>query len=167
MNRHALFEESQKFRQWWLWLIMLGINGLFLFGIYMQIVLGQQFGNNPMGNLWLLVVYFFILLLTVFFAVMRLDTRITDDGVSVRFFPFRRSFRHYRWEEIIRAYVRKYNPIGEYGGWGVRGTGKDKAYNVSGNDGLQLVFHDGRKLLVGTRRPDEVAKALEKAGIAR
>lgn len=41
MNKEILFRETQKFRQWWLWLILMGINGLFLFGVFMQVIGGQ------------------------------------------------------------------------------------------------------------------------------
>jgi hypothetical protein len=34
--------------------------------------------------------------------------------------------------------------------------GKGKAFNVSGNKGLQLEFNDGRKLLIGTSKPEEL-----------
>jgi len=34
MNEESLFTERQRFKQWWLWLILLGTNGLFLFGVF-------------------------------------------------------------------------------------------------------------------------------------
>ena len=33
MDKEVLFTERQRFKQWWLWLILLGVNGLFLFGV--------------------------------------------------------------------------------------------------------------------------------------
>jgi hypothetical protein len=29
--------------------------------------------------------------------------------------------KHIQWQEIETAHVRNYNPIGEYGGWGIKG----------------------------------------------
>jgi hypothetical protein len=34
------------------------------------------------------------------------------------------------------------------------------AYNVSGNRGLQLELTNGKKILLGTQRPEEIAQAL-------
>lgn len=160
----VLFKERQKFTQLWLWVILLGINAIFLIGAYLQIFEGQQFGNKSMSNQVLLLTTGLILLLTVLFMNSRLDTQIKYDGIYVRFFPFHLSFKHYPWKNITKAYVRKYNPIGEYGGWGIRLglPGSGRAYNISGNNGLQLEFNDHKKLLIGTNKPDEMTAALGK-----
>ena len=51
----------------------------------------------------------------------------------------------------------------EYGGWGVRYslTGKGRAFNVSGNIGLQLEFINGEKVLIGTQVSDKMRDVLE------
>jgi hypothetical protein len=76
------------------------------------------------------------------------------------------TFKYYPWNEISKSYVRQYFPIREYGGWGLRlGIfGKGKAYNISGDKGLQVEFSDNKKLLIGTNKPDELAETLDKIG---
>ncbi|PSR56463.1 hypothetical protein AHMF7605_24680 [Adhaeribacter arboris] len=162
MKTSVLFSETQRFKQWWLWVILLGINGIFLFGVFKQVIGGQPWGNNPMSNTALLISAGFFLLLTILFINFRLDTQIKEDGIYVRFFPFHLSFRYYDWNKIAKSYVREYKPIREFGGWGLRSGsfGKGSALNVSGNQGLQLEFTDGNKLLIGTNRPDELTKLL-------
>ncbi|MHC4643443.1 MAG: hypothetical protein ACYS32_17515, partial [Planctomycetota bacterium] len=66
-------------------------------------------------------------------------------------------------QDLAEHYPRTYKPILEYGGWGIRCsfTGKGKAYNVSGNKGVQLVFTNGKKLLIGSQQPDDLAAAIE------
>lgn len=49
-------------------------------------------------------------------------------------------FKHFKWYKLDKAYVRKYNAITEFGGCGERLAFKGKAYNVKGNNGLQLEF---------------------------
>jgi hypothetical protein len=56
---------------------------------------------------------------------------------------------------------RVYRPIREYGGWGIRIGMAKKAYNVSGNRGVELEFEGGRKLLIGSSKPDQLASAIE------
>jgi hypothetical protein len=58
----------------------------------------------------------------------------------------------------------KYNPVVDDGGWGIRISllKKRKAFNISGNLGLRLNLSDGRTILLGTRRPQAVAAAMEK-----
>lgn len=164
MRSKILFSERQKFRQWWLWVIFLGISGLFLWGVSRQIIGGQPFGDKPMSNTGLLATAGLVILLTLLFLNARLDTIIKEDGIYVRFFPFQVKWRHYGWKTLHKVYIRKYSPLAEYGGWGVRFGlfGKGRALNVSGNNGLQLEFTNGRKLLIGTNKPGELAEALGK-----
>ncbi|MDH4091745.1 MAG: DUF6141 family protein [Cyclobacteriaceae bacterium] len=166
MDNEILFTERQRFSQWWLWIILIGINGLFLFGVFKQLVLGQQFGSKPMSNMGLLFAWGLTLLLTILFNTFRLDTQIRKDGIYVRFFPVHLSFRHYAWDKIKKSFIRQYSPIGEYGGWGLRlGIfGSGRAFNVSGDKGLQLEFFDDRKLLIGTAKPDQLNEILTKIG---
>jgi hypothetical protein len=166
MDKAILYSERQRFKQWWLWLILLGVNGLFLFGVFKQVIGGQQFGDKPMSNVGLLIVTGLTIALTILFVNFRLETTIKKDGIYVRFFPFHLQFKHYTWDKLTKSYVRQYAPISEYGGWGLRlGLGgKGTAYNVSGNKGLQLEFTDNKKLLIGTNKPDELIETLNKIG---
>ncbi|MBJ2175825.1 hypothetical protein JBL43_16340 [Aureibaculum sp. A20] len=67
------------------------------------------------------------------------------------------------WNDISKVYVRKYNAITEYGGWGFRGyifkTG-GKAFNVMGNKGIQIVLKNGKKMLIGTQKEVEAERIL-------
>lgn len=166
MNNEPLFTEKQKFNQWWLWVILLGINSLFLFGLLKQVIGGQQFGNKPMSDVGLVAATVLTFILTIFFINFRLETIIRRDGIYVRFFPFHLKFKHYTWDTLTKSFVRQYSPITEYGGWGLRlGLfGKGVAFNVSGNKGLQLEFTDKKKLLIGTNKPEELTETLNKIG---
>jgi hypothetical protein len=166
MKEEILFTERQRFKQWWLWVILLGINGLFLFGVFRQVIGGQQFGDKPMSNIGLLIGTGLTIALTLLFINFRLETTIKVDGIYVRFFPFHLKIKHYTWDKLSKSFVRQYSPITEYGGWGLRYGmfGKGTAYNVSGDKGLQLEFTDNKKILIGTNKPDELTEILIKIG---
>ena len=166
MNSEILFAERQRFKQWWLWLILFGVNGLLLFAVFKQVIGGQEFGDKPMSDTGLLIATGLTILLTLLFANFRLDTQIKRDGIYVRFFPFHIKFKHYSWDTLTKSYVRQYSAITEYGGWGLRlGLfGKGKAYNVSGDEGLQLEFKTNKKLLIGTHKAEELNETLNKIG---
>lgn len=166
MDNEILFTERQKFKQWWLWLILLGINGLFVFAVFKQIIGGQPLGDNPIGNTGLLIATVITISLTLLFVNFRLETTIKKDGIYVRFFPFHLKYKHYSWENLTKSYVRQYSPLSEYGGWGLRSglAGKGTAYNVSGDKGLQLEFLNNNRLLIGTNKPDELTETLNKIG---
>ncbi|SHG18623.1 DUF6141 family protein [Pedobacter caeni] len=161
MTDKIVFSETQKFKQWWLWLILIGLNGLLIFGVSKQVIGGEKFGDQPATDTTLLFITGFVFLLSILFFNFRLETRVQTDGVYVRFFPFHRSFKYYSWEVIDRCYLRSYRPIGEYGGWGIRTGNKGNALNISGNQGLQLEFNNHDRLLIGTNKAKELAAVLD------
>jgi hypothetical protein len=75
--------------------------------------------------------------------VMKLFVRLGSEGLHVRFFPFVK--KDIPLEDIARWEARTYRPLLEYGGWGIRCGWKGMAYNVSGNQGVQLQFTNGKR----------------------
>jgi hypothetical protein len=96
--------------------------------------------------------------------ITKLETVVRSDGLYVRFFPIHFRSKKLTADDIKEYYTRKYRPILEYGGWGIRYsfTGKGKAYNVSGNKGVQLILTNGKKLLIGSQKPDDLVAAIDK-----
>ena len=101
MESEILFLEKQKFRQWWLWAILLIINVIMLWGAFQQIINGEQLGDKPMSNWGLLLTTTPLLLITLLIFTIRLDTLIKKDGIYVRFFPFHWSFKKFSWDKIL------------------------------------------------------------------
>jgi hypothetical protein len=97
--------------------------------------------------------------LGVLLWINRLETEVRTDGVFVRYFPFHLHWRQFPAQELSECYARQYRPILEYGGWGIRCGWKGRAYNVSGNEGVQLVFKNGKRLLIGSKRLQELETA--------
>jgi hypothetical protein len=65
---------------------------------------------------------------------------------------------------MIEKYeFRTYNAHREFGGHGIkRKFRRGAAYTVSGKEGLQLFFTDGKKLLIGTQRKLAFEYAMKK-----
>jgi len=157
-----LFKETQRFKQKWI-IILISIPLLItLWGIIQQVILGEPFGNNPAPDWVLLLSLFVPLLIIAFIFGLTLHTRIDRNGIYYRFAPVHRHERWIKWSEVKDAYVRKYQPIKEYGGWGFRRGRSGKALNTSGNMGLQIKFKDGKRLLLGTQKPEEIVRLFEK-----
>lgn len=147
------FNEKQRFSQWWLWLLLL----LVISNLIREIINGTTEEKHAL--------FFSALTLTltsVLFGIMKLETSIDINGISVRFFPFHLKKKHFNWDQLESCFIRTYNPIIEYGGWGIRKTfsGKGTAYNVKGKNGLQLVFKNGDRLMIGTQKSEELKETL-------
>ncbi|MAD97222.1 MAG: hypothetical protein CMB99_07855 [Flavobacteriaceae bacterium] len=83
-----------------------------------------------------------------------------------RFFPFHLKYKLILWKEIANCYVRKYDAVTEYGGWGFKGgalwkKSNGKAINVSGDIGIQLELVNGKKLLIGTQKESEATRVIK------
>lgn len=164
MKQKPLFQEKQKFTQWWIWLIHISILLIFLSGVYIQIVRKEPFGNNPASDGLLLFIFVILLGLNLLFLSLNLKTRITNDKIYFKFYPFHTTKQEYLISDIQEMKVIKYKPILDYGGWGIRGFGNDKAFNVKGNMGLKILFKDGKKRLIGTQKPEELQQVIKELG---
>jgi hypothetical protein len=144
------FEEVQPFDQLWIW-VMLGIELAIL--VIALLMTGQP--------LWTIAMGLGVMTLTMaMMSSLKLYTRIDSFGVHFRMTPFHFREQTISWEEIDQIHVRKYSPILEYGGWGIRFGKSGKAFNVRGTYGIQVVKKNGKRILIGTQRPDEAARHL-------
>ncbi len=165
------FREVQRFRSPWLWVPLLAggalLVGFFAYAVIEQIGLGRPFGNNPTSDaqlIWSAAIAVVILLATVvLLTVARLETQVCDGRLVVRFFPFHRRFHDCGLDRVRDIAAVTYHPITEYGGWGIRWTLRGKAYNVSGRRGVRLDYENGKHLLIGSGRADELAAAIHQA----
>ncbi len=89
---------------------------------------------------------------------MRLVTELDSSCLRVRFSPFVR--KEIPLSDIVYWKARTYDPIREYGGWGVRMWRGSGALNMCGNSGVQLVLMGGERLLIGSQRAYALAAAI-------
>jgi len=156
MKNNNLFSETQKITQWWIWLIMLVVSLSFIFTAYRILI-----SDNTVSSFGIVFGFFIVIFLNILLLTIRLKTIITEDGIYVKLFPLHLSYKYYSLDLIDKIYIRKYNPILEFGGWGIRGFRKNRALNISGNNGIQIIFKNKRKLLIGTNKTVELENALK------
>ncbi|WP_445749523.1 hypothetical protein [Polaribacter sp.] len=157
-----VFKEEQRFTQLWL-IILIIFSSLVPIGV---VISEYQKDENALSIEMLLVIILVILVPLAIIFLFKLSTRIDEQGIHYQFFPFHFSDRKISWNEISKAYVRTYDPIGEFGGWGLKGgnlfnKSKGKAINVSGDIGIQLELKNGKKLLIGTQKEAEAKSVLQ------
>ncbi len=154
------FHEEQRFRQLWIWALILGVAALQWWGWIQQILLGRSFGDNP-GPDWMMWLFWLLfgIGLPLFFVYLRLVTEVRADGVWLRYVPLTK--RMIPFAEIERCEAVDYKPLRQYGGWGVRGLGSNRAYNVSGSHGVRLHLRNGDVVVIGSQRPQELALAID------
>src|SRR5690606_21413521 len=145
-----IFKEKQRFHQWWLYAIFIPVLAVLITGIYKN---SDGFTNFHSPGLVLSLVAAVIPMLLIIY--MQLETRIDNEGITAKFIPLGFTKKFFAWNEIEKCFIRKYKPLSEYGGYGIRHMGRKKAYNISGNIGIQIVTRDKKTFLIGTRKPEE------------
>jgi len=165
-----IFKEIQKFKQPWVWVLLIATGlitiGVFGFGIYRQIFQGIKFGNHPMSNTGLIIVFCLVFVLNValflLFGLSKLTTIIDKIGIEYKFSPFHSRSHLIYWNMIEKYAVIKYNPLRDYGGWGIKYNKRGKAYTLSGDKGLIIYLKSGKRILIGTQRDSELMNFLSK-----
>ncbi|NIP24640.1 MAG: hypothetical protein GWN67_09965 [Phycisphaerae bacterium] len=165
-EKDLIFREVQTFSSTLRWLLVLLMAVSFaIFAIALwETITNPKTTNTLISTLLSIFAMAIPIAVTILFFILKLETEVRTDGLYVRFYPMHIRFRKFTRENLAEFYARTYKPIREYGGWGIRCsfTGKGKAYNVSGNKGVQLVLTNGKKLLIGSQKPDELAAAIDK-----
>lgn len=159
------FREEQRFNQKLLWIILFIISTLFTVGFIKQILFKVPFGDKPMPNFELTIIWIISsIIIPSLLYIIRLITIVKNDGVYFRFNLLNFSFSKILFVNVRKYEARTYSPIIEYGGWGIRDGGDNgKAYNVSGNKGIQFEISGGKRILIGTQKPEEFIKAINEA----
>lgn len=102
--------------------------------------------------------------LPVGLMMLRLVTVVTNRRLLIRFVPF--PGRSIDLDQITHAEAVRYNPIADCGGWGWRFSLKyHRVFNISGDRGVHVRYGERRpdQFLVGSRRAEELAEAIELA----
>ncbi len=157
-----VFVEEQRFNQWWLYLLL----AIPLISLVIPFIFNSDdFVNGDKETLTGITISLVaIVIVTMLILSIRLRTKIDENGIYYQFFPINFNEKFIPWSNISTCFVRKYNPLREYGGWGYRsgfGRGKGKALNIRGNQGIQLELKNGKKLLLGTQKEEMVKRTLE------
>ena len=170
--RRIYFEEEQRWNlpgaRIILMAVALGTAVVCVYLIYWIEFNGETYGNPVDTNRGMIftaggcsltcwIIYFML-------TLSRLYIKITDNGVFFRFSPYHNKERFISKEEITAFSVRKFNVYREFGGYGLKKIKGKKtwALTVKGNTGLEIIMQNGKKVMLGTQRPDFILTAMEK-----
>lgn len=155
----ALFEERQKFRQPWLWALIV---------LPAVVILPVLFlAPKPPGNAGVaatLAAPFVLAVAIGIFAGATMTTVVTPGELRLRYVPF------FVDKHIAIAEIARFTPL-NYSFWatgyGIHYSKYGWVYNMDGSEGVQVELRNGKRFLIGTQRPAELAAALEQAGAKR
>ena len=91
-----------------------------------------------------------------------LDLRIDGDRITARAWPLRSTVIPI--DQVLNTEVVQIDPMGDYGGWGLKGTNQDKLIGGGGTTALRITYlhrsGEERKLTFLTDRADKAERRI-------
>jgi hypothetical protein len=140
-----LFQETQKFNQWWLCIIFMGI-------VLIPLSL-FNWDNDFVNQLTTdkIIPSSIAVGILVLFLSIKMVTTITEDKIRVSFFPFTK--REFYWTGLQFAQVID---DGFISGWGIRiWTSYGTVYHLKGFKGLHIKTAD-KQYVIGTQNEEKL-----------
>ncbi|MFD1001018.1 hypothetical protein ACFQ21_16950 [Ohtaekwangia kribbensis] len=167
------FEETQLFRQnLWVWYMFAAFSLLLivplLYGMYTQLILGQPWGDKPMSDnglaiLFLLSLGGWMVVAWILYSI-RLEVYIDDEGVHYFYFPNSPSWKVITKDQIVSYEVRQRRNLFDMGGIGYHRNRfkKLRSMTIRGSKHIRLILPGNHKVLIGTQNPEEFDRALRR-----
>ena len=160
-NEDILYREVQRLVKLWIIGVFL-VASIFWWGFIQQVIFGIPFEDKPMGNGMLMFTWLLFGILFPWGAFkMKLVTEVRREGLFIRFVPFHFRYKKFRGKNIQLIKSITYSLIERFDGWGIRINFEgERAYNMGGNQGVELRLSSGSIVVIGSQKPYEFEKAL-------
>ena len=164
MPNPVLFSEHQQLPKWLNWVIILP-EALILALVVIQSVYQALQTHKSIASTDLLVPLVIVCVVTilpvVFVLAAKLVTTVSDDGMSIRWIPLQLHPVKIDLDNAVSVTAMTYNALRDFGGWGIRYGLHGMIYNMQGNKAICITYQQGKKLMIGTQRPDELLAAVK------
>lgn len=155
---NRVFNESQTYRGTWLIYLILLVELPPV--ILLTVLFFTSEEKQEMGIALVFVFGIMSLALTLILNI-KLETRIDHRGIHFRYLPFIRKWRLISKMSILSAEVITFNPLLDFGGWGIKRNRTTKLYNITGDHGLLVDSGEIKKILLGALKAGELKSFLE------
>jgi hypothetical protein len=151
--------EIQRFRNPWLWSLLILVNILIqAFGLR-QLIWDIPFGNKPASDVLVVLIMLIPISILFLFALTYLKVSFSREQLVVQYFPF--LTKNFNYTDILELEIVNYSPFFDYGGWGIRWNLDGWAYIVSGNQGISLKLKNGKKYLIGIKDAENYKELIQ------
>lgn len=153
----------KEWTPWPGWILVMFWGTMLLGAAFVAVAPGESEQERFWGEVVLATVA-----VSVQWLVAGLRTRLFRDWLEVGLGSSGWIHRKVRYEDVMRTEAVTYQPLLEFGGWGVR-WGKDgkKAWTARGNRAVVLHLRDGTRLYVGSDHPQRLEERIRAVGGTR
>lgn len=110
----------------------------------------------------LFIVLFFVFFILLLILSIKLKIEVNLFELNFSIFPFFIRPKRYKFSEIEKAEEITYHPLRDFGGWGIRYGKGMWAYTAFGNRGVLILLKNGKRFLLGSQKPEELARSINK-----
>ena len=157
----SIYKEVQRYRRWEvisLLLILLAWTSyhfieLYLYGGYSEKLLILQYS----------LIFIVLSGALIYLWSIRLILQVKKDGLFYQFYPLHYRKQKVKWSIIEELEIIDTPMMAELSGWSIRLGTSERMFSVSGRTGLSLSLKNGRHLFIGSKEPEKLKAAIEKA----
>src|SRR5699024_3719073 len=155
----VVYREVQRWHQWWVWVLVLGVAVIFWYIFIQQIFLGNIVGNRPLPDVVVVICWILFGVVPIwFFGAMKLIIEVDHDGLSFQFFPLHWQNRKLLFVDMHQIKEIPYR-LSDYGGLGIRmGRSGQITYNMSGKSAIEITL-SGQTIVIGTKESEVLLKS--------
>jgi hypothetical protein len=125
----------------------------------LQVGFGHRWGEQPMSNAAVIGWAIFLWIVYLRLITVKLVTELQPGELRVAMRGLWRS-HSVTLSEVKSVQAVTFDPVRDWGGYGIRSTRRGTAYIAGGGEGVELEMVGGGVVLIGSRRSSELAQAV-------
>ena len=154
-----LFYEEQRFTQPRLRILTaIPPVAMTLLSIW-QVGLGHKWGKQPMSNASIIGWSVFLWLIYLRLITIKLITEVYAGELRIAMRGLWRSAK-VDLSRVGSARQITFDPVADWGGYGIRHTQKGRAYIAEGTQGVELKMSTGGVIVIGSKRSSDLSRAI-------
>lgn len=162
-----IFKEQQRFSNWILWLLLISMAVGVWFWFIASIILSTGVSTGMEESItpaWFVVLVWIIvgIVVPLFVFILRFDLQIEDGEIKFQYFPFHIKPKRLSIKEIQNYKIVRFDPLGDYGGWGIRKKANTIGYITASGRGVIVLLDGEMQLTLGSDQPKELYLAIDK-----
>lgn len=162
-----IFKEQQRFSNWILWLLLISMAVGVWFWFVASIILSTGVSTGMEESItpaWFVVLVWIIvgIVIPLFVFILRFDLQIEDGEIKFQYFPFHIKPKRLSIKEIQNYKIVRFDPLGDYGGWGIRKKANTIGYITASGRGVIVLLDGEMQLTFGSDQPKELYLAIDK-----
>lgn len=149
-----IYKESQRQLPW-----IISVLIILMAAIVEAVLFYSYFYQDRNSVPWYLLAVVTVLMVSLVYLALFLRTTVTvtEDEVIIKTIPVRRILK----KKIKNVEIQDIKALRQYGGWGIRYTGKKIGYISYGDKrGVMLHFEKGNDIMISSKDPEALMEAI-------